>query len=192
MIRSLQHVSGLRATATGEEPPIALTAAPDELLRAGRAGRLIVRGQEWGRAPSARVPVRAMLEPRWNDRDGQACIIDGHRDGRFWAELWVRADECQGLWPPPASMAGASLRPSVEDKKATARVSKAAMDAWYATYVARCVAKGLAPNVLEDEAAARKQFGDRYDRDRLRDARRRLAPSPWSSRQKGRGKRQIP
>ena len=59
-------------------------------------------------------------------------------------------------------------------------------DTWYRQYVAKCKASRLSPNTSDDEKAARDYFKERYNRDRLRDARRRIALAAWKSRSKRR------
>lgn len=79
----------------------------------------------------------------------------------------------------------------VNDEKArrphTAKASQKEHDRQFEKYRDECVAAGESPNVNEDEPAARKLLGDRYDRERWRDSRRRLKPDGWSSTGKRKG-----
>jgi hypothetical protein len=72
---------------------------------------------------------------------------------------------------PPKSKRSASIR-----KRSASQLEH---DNWYRGYVAKCKAGGSSPNTLEDEVAARKDLGERCNRDKLRYARKRFAPAEW-------------
>ena len=103
-VAGLGRMTGVRRTSGLDEPPVSLTAAPDELLRARQARRIALFGCKWGKEPS-----RMILGPRGlglRDYRGEACLGDRthYFDTRpFWSNLSVRADDCKRCWPGPAT-----------------------------------------------------------------------------------------
>ena len=55
------------------------------------------------------------------------------------------------------------------------------VDSWYRNYVLECQAARKSPNTHEDEQASKLHFAGRHNRERLRDARARLAPEAWKA-----------
>jgi hypothetical protein len=113
--------------------------------------------------------------------------------GRLWCDVEVvgaplsDADMARDPLPSPERQ---RQRPG---RSPSPKAPQLEVDQWYEQeYVPRCLAEGRSPNTTEDEAAARAHFGKRYDRDKLRSARSRLAKAEWSSPQKSKGKRQGP
>jgi hypothetical protein len=100
------------------------------------------------------------------------------------AEWQQELDTLMGADPPARSDAATLPAAPEPPSKASPKrrvAPQREFDIWYRQHVVRCKAEGLSPSVHEDEKAARDHFRDRYDRDRLRSARRRLAPSNWKA-----------
>jgi hypothetical protein len=90
-----------RASGLGE-PPVSLSAAPDELLQAWQARRISLFGRKWGKEPSRLILGLSGL--RLRDYRGEVCLGDRtlYFDRRpFWSNLSVRADHCKRCWPEP-------------------------------------------------------------------------------------------
>lgn len=99
---SLRQMTGIRSLSVPDEPPVTLTAAPDELVQAWQARRIALYGREWGKGQSRSIPGRGGL--RLRDYRGEICLGDGtlHFDTHpFWSSLSVRADDCRRCWPVP-------------------------------------------------------------------------------------------
>lgn len=106
MLATLERMTGIWPAAGPQEPPVTLTAAPDELRRAWQAGRLAIFGRERGTGPATRVPARPDL---WiSDWRGEVSIgdVSKYRGTRFWSGLFVRAEDCKRCWQAPAGQAG--------------------------------------------------------------------------------------
>ncbi|GEP61290.1 hypothetical protein RSO01_84560 [Reyranella soli] len=111
----------LRPTSRWDGPPVSLAAAPAEMLRVARLGRLVIRGRHGVGSDLQAVPVRyeqmAFL-------DARLCFADekNRRVGLLWVDLWARADECQRQWPgvPNAPVAPETKEKSVSPIGATA------------------------------------------------------------------------
>jgi hypothetical protein len=93
------------------------------------------------------------------------------------------------LGPMPAlPTPDAAFSPS-RQRRQERRASQAEHDLWYAGHRDALIAAGKSANSTEDERAGREVLGTRYDRDRARQARRKLAPAEWTSTAMRRGKR---
>src|SRR5262249_5967396 len=113
--RTLSHVArmALRPTSHTKEPPTSARAAVDELQRAWQARRIAISGRVEGRGPSQSVPIGPDFQIQ--DPHGAVCIGDGslYRDvGRFWSDLWVRADDFKRCWSAPSGQGETNSRPS--------------------------------------------------------------------------------
>jgi hypothetical protein len=107
---SLRRMTGISSRSVPEEPPVALAAAPDELVRAWQARRIALYGRQRGERPARSIPGRGGLCLR--DHRGEICLGDRtlYFDTRaFWSSLSVRADDCRRCWPTPINQAA---RPS--------------------------------------------------------------------------------
>lgn len=101
-IASLSRIAGIKLLSGAEKPPVALAAAPDELLRAWQARRIFLYGRERGKGTSRSIPLRGDLCLR--DHRGEVSLGDRtlYFDTRpFWSNLMVRADGCRRCWPLP-------------------------------------------------------------------------------------------
>jgi hypothetical protein len=135
----LLRMTGIRPLSVPEDPPVTLTAAPDELVQAWQGRRIALYGRAWGKGPSRSIPGRGDLCLR--DYRGEVCL--GERtlyfDTRpFWSSLSVRADDCKRCWPAPVDRRAstsrrltAARRPSVgevlafiEEKRKTLRAER--------------------------------------------------------------------
>ena len=70
----LGRMTGMRRASDLDEPPVSLSAAPDELLQAWQARRVALFGRKWGKEPS-----RLILGPRGlglRDYRGEVCLGD--------------------------------------------------------------------------------------------------------------------
>lgn len=97
------RMKGIRAASSLDEPPVALVAAPDEVLRAWRTRRIALFGHKWGKEPSRSIARGSDL--RLRDYRGEVCLGDGtlyFETHPFWSNLSVRADDCKRCWPAPA------------------------------------------------------------------------------------------
>jgi hypothetical protein len=103
-VAGLARMTGMRRASGLDEPPVSLSAAPDELLQAWQARHLALFGRKWGKEPS-----RLILGPRGlglRDYREEVCLgdrtlyFDRHP---FWSNLSVRADDCKRCWPEPAT-----------------------------------------------------------------------------------------
>jgi hypothetical protein len=93
----------LRPASDAKGPPVSARAAVDELQRAWHARRLALAGRANGRGPSASVAAASHL--RIQDHRDEVCVGDDglyRGAGRFWSDLWVRADDCRRCWPAPS------------------------------------------------------------------------------------------
>lgn len=101
-ITSLRRLTGVRSLSVLEEASVTLAAAPDELTRAWRDGRVALHGRRWGKGPSRSIPDRKGLCLR--DHHGELCLGDStlyFDTRRFWSDLSMRADHCRRCWPSP-------------------------------------------------------------------------------------------
>jgi hypothetical protein len=109
-VRGIQGLQGLRLrpTSRGDGPPVSLSAAPADLLRAARLGRLMIHGRQGVTSELQTVPVRYEDRAILNDLRGQLCFGDEkmQRAGQLWLDLSVRADECRRQWPERLSISG--------------------------------------------------------------------------------------
>jgi hypothetical protein len=117
---SLLRMTGIRPLSVAEEPPVALAAAPDELIQAWRARRIALYGRARGKGPSRSIPGRGGL--CFRDYRGEVCL--GERtlyfDTRpFWSSLSVRADDCRRCWPTPVSQTARASRPLTAARRPT-------------------------------------------------------------------------
>ncbi len=101
-IIAVLRLAGLRSLSNPEEPPVALSVAPDELTRAWQTRRIALYGRGWGKGPSRSIGSRDHLSLR--DHQSEVCLGDrtlyfGMRP--FWSGLSVRADDCRRRWPSP-------------------------------------------------------------------------------------------
>jgi hypothetical protein len=117
---SLLRMTGIRPLSVAEEPPVALVAAPDELIQAWRARRIALYGRARGKGPSRSIPGRGGL--CFRDYRGEVCL--GERtlyfDTRpFWSSLSVRADDCRRCWPTPVSQTARASRPLTAARRPT-------------------------------------------------------------------------
>jgi hypothetical protein len=109
---SLLRMTGIRSLSVPDEPPVTLTAAPDELVQAWRARRIALYGRALGKGPSRSIPGRGGLCLR--DYRGEVCLGDRtlYFDTRqFWSSLSVRADDCRRCWPTPVGQTARTSRP---------------------------------------------------------------------------------
>jgi hypothetical protein len=117
-VAALERMIGMRRASGLDVPPVSLAAAPDELLQARQARRIALFGCKWGREPS-----RLILGPRGlglRDYRGEVCLGDRthYFDTRpFWSNLSVRADDCKGCWPEPATRTQPASGPSVSARR---------------------------------------------------------------------------
>ena len=107
----LLRMTGVRPLSVPEEPPVTLSAAPDELVQAWRARRIALYGRARGKGPSRSIPGRGDL--CFRDHRGEVCL--GHRtlyfDTRpFWSSLSVRAEDCRRGWPAPVGQTARTSR----------------------------------------------------------------------------------
>jgi hypothetical protein len=121
-------------------------------------------------------------------------------DGMFWADLRFRADDVRAAWAaPPPTKRDLEVEPTVKaaapevgprQRPPGTRASQAEHDRWFKKHRDALIAAGTSSNSKEDETAGRAEgaLGTRFDRDRARDARERLAPSEWKSTATRRGK----
>jgi hypothetical protein len=185
----------LRPFSGGDEPPIpSPRRAEGEFLSAIQRGTVEVRGRDCGEGKSVRVVLSHMAEPRLRYHDGGICIIDdfGARSHHYWSELAIRPGECMKRWPGAAEVDEA---PAVTGEGAVpprraygVKASQAEHDDWYKQYRDECLAAGKSPNSKEDEAMAREALQARFDREKVRNSRSRLAPEEWGSTGKRKGK----
>jgi len=101
-VAGLGRMTGIRRASGLDEPPVSLSAAPDELLQAWQARRIALFGRKWSREPSRSILGRSGL--RLRDYRGEVCLGDRtlYFDRRpFWSNLSVRADHCKRCWPEP-------------------------------------------------------------------------------------------
>jgi hypothetical protein len=111
-VASLLRMTGIRPLSGPDEPPVTLTAAPDELVRAWRVRHIALYGREGGKGPSRAIRVRDGLCLR--DYHGEVCLgdrtlyFDMHP---FWSSLSVRADDCRRCWPTPTYQTARTTRP---------------------------------------------------------------------------------
>lgn len=113
--RTLSQVErlALPPSSQGADPPASATAAVEALRQAWQGRRIGVAGRLGGRAAAAPVPVAADL--RFQDHRGEVCLgEDGlyRGAGRFWSDLWVRAEVCKRCWSGgPQAAAGVPAAP---------------------------------------------------------------------------------
>ena len=106
-----QRLQELRPVSVGDDPPISLAAAPAELNRSIRDGSVGIYGRRGGSEPQKRVPMRGHLQAPWLANHGNEVRLDNEtmlRARDYWADLWVRSDECMNRWPAPAADAASS------------------------------------------------------------------------------------
>ena len=114
----LGRMTGVRRASGLDEPPVSLSAAPDELLQAWQARRVALFGRKWGKESS-----RLILGPRGlglRDYRGEVCLGDRtlyFDRNPFWSNLSVRADDCKRCWPKPASRTQPASGPSVSARR---------------------------------------------------------------------------
>ena len=114
----LGRMIGMRWASRLDEPPVSLSAAPDELLQAWQARRIALFGRKWGKELSRLILGLSGL--RFRDYRGEVYLADRtlYIDRRpFWSNLSVRAGDCKraglslprersrplGLWHPHAA-----------------------------------------------------------------------------------------
>jgi hypothetical protein len=120
--------------------PIALEAAPAELLRKACEDRFKIMGSRWGDGTPEEVPVETdglRIGDRYDERAGcvRAQIGDNHSfsgwtpASPYWQHLYVSAGECRKCWPPETSRiavpldASESIIEHVETEAAVAPVA---------------------------------------------------------------------
>jgi hypothetical protein len=100
----LGRMIGMRWASRLDEPPVSLSAAPDELLQAWQARRIALFGRKWGKELSRLILGLSGL--RFRDYRGEVYLADRtlYIDRRpFWSNLSVRAGDCKRCWPEPAT-----------------------------------------------------------------------------------------
>jgi len=102
-VAGLGRMTGMKWASDLNEPPVSLSAAPDELLQVWQARRIALFGRKWGKEPSRLI--LGLSGPHLRDYRGEVCLADKtlYIDTRlFWSNLSVRADDClanaAGLW----------------------------------------------------------------------------------------------
>jgi hypothetical protein len=108
---SILRLTGIKSLSVPEEPPVALAAAPDQLVQAWQARRIALYGREHGKGPSRSIRGRAGHCLR--DHLGDVCL--GERTlyfdtRRFWSNLAVRVDDCRRCWPSPLNQTSRTSR----------------------------------------------------------------------------------
>ena len=194
-IRSIGGLNGLRPR--NRQPPLFPDQAPAELMRAAREGRLPIFGRMSPNDLQKRIPRHpdALLI----DRSGIAAIGTESqlRVGVSWSWLCVQADDCRRCWPAHSATkpTNETKAPVVDGTQAPrqrahgGRASQADHNLWYVKYRDALIAVGKSSSGPEDEAACKDALRERYDRERLRTARREHAPDTWKSTGMRRGKR---
>jgi hypothetical protein len=117
-VAGLGRMTGIRRASGLDEPPVSLSAAPDELLQAWQARRIALFGRKQGKEPSRLILRASDLGLR--DHRGQVCLGDRtlYFDTRpFWSNLSVRAGDCKRCWPEPATRTLPSSRPSMSGRR---------------------------------------------------------------------------
>jgi hypothetical protein len=110
----MRRASGL------DEPPVSLSAAPDELLQAWQAGRIALFGRKWGKEPS-RLIFR-LSDLRLRDYRAEVYLADRtlYIDRRpFWSNLSVRTGDCKRCWPEPATRTQPTSGPLVSARRSS-------------------------------------------------------------------------
>lgn len=103
-LAGVKRMKGIRPASGVHEPPVSLAAAPNELLHAWRAQRIILVGRKWGKQPSRSIATRSDL--RLRDDRGEVCLGNKtlyFNTNPFWSNLSVRADDCKRCWPAPVA-----------------------------------------------------------------------------------------
>ncbi len=99
-IAGLRRIAGIKSVSGPEVPPVTLTAAPGELVRAWQGRRIALYGRASGKGASRSIPGGRDLSLR--DFEGEVCLGEktlyfGTRP--FWTNLSVRYDDCMRCWP---------------------------------------------------------------------------------------------
>jgi hypothetical protein len=116
-IEELMLWEDLLPVAVRDEPPISLTAAPAELLRAALAGHITIHGRYNGTGELGPVPIRSHVQPWLEDYGSSGPAIRDRYDWRSrscWSELLVRSQECMTHWPAPPLPATNNISPYKE------------------------------------------------------------------------------
>jgi len=98
---ALQRSQELRPVSVGDDPPLSLAAARAELISAAKDGGVRIYGQQRGSVRQERVDMQAHLQTPWlADHGNEVCLLNEQlaRTGLYWADLWVRSDECMNRW----------------------------------------------------------------------------------------------
>ena len=113
---ALRGLRELRPASAGDGPPISLAAAPGELIRAAEDGPVGIYGRQRGSGRPERVAMRGHLQKPWLADGGNEVRLVNEpmvRTGQYWADLWVRSDECMNRWPADRGKpSGGLLAPS--------------------------------------------------------------------------------
>jgi hypothetical protein len=163
--------------------------------------------EQWEVLPKDCFRFPVQIRPNCNRLEpAEEASVDEHRlimqSAAQWRDLRVNTAALCAWWSSRRSADNARQpgqvapplpadrsQEQIVKKKARQKASQKEMDAWYLEYRDRCLVKSLSPNVHEDEDAAREKFTVRFDREKLRKSRRRLACDAWSSPQKAKSKR---
>jgi hypothetical protein len=172
--------------------------AQKELLGACFRGDIKLIGRPSSGGSSEEIPGPACATARFfcvSLRRGEWLGLPEIPPRVYWTDLWVAAEDVRRIWPADRSATAANevrqvntRRSPVPRREYGGRASQSDHDAWFTSYRDACIAAGKSPNSKADEKAGIEAFGSRFDRDRARDSRRRLAPSDWRSSGKRTGK----
>jgi hypothetical protein len=200
---ALRRLQELKPVSVGNDPPISLAAAPAELMRAAKDGRVGISGRLGRSGRLESVAMHGHLQTPWLADHGNEVRLGNEqmaRAGHYWTDLWVRSDECVNRWPRLSQTIGragdvaanevrqATVAAPVPGRRYGGKASQREHDSWFMSYRDTCIASGRSPNSKADEIAGIKALGPRFDRERARASRRRLAPSDWRSTGKRTGK----
>lgn len=108
---ALERLQEFRPVAVGDDPPISPAAALAELNHAIKDARVGISGWRRGSGKRESVAMRGHLQtPRLWDSGNEVRLYNEPmmRAGDYWADLWVRSDECMNRWPAPAADAASS------------------------------------------------------------------------------------
>lgn len=99
---ALQRLPEFKPVSVGDDPPIPPAASLDELVRAARDGRVGIRGRRRGSGKPESVAMQDQLQTLWLADSRNEVRLSNEpmaRTGDYWADLWVRSDECMNRWP---------------------------------------------------------------------------------------------